>query len=87
MAHLQEVAGAGALTGQHGRDHMQGLCDGSAAGSLAHSLARHKTELMNNAWGHLPPLNYRSVEAQHMGTAPQVLMANSMTKYRLFTRE
>lgn len=44
---------------------------------LAHLRARHGTALMNNAWGHLPPLNYRSVEAQHMGTAQQVLMANS----------
>lgn len=44
---------------------------------LACSLGRHGTVLMNNAWGHLPPLNYRSVEARHMGTAQQVLMANS----------
>lgn len=47
------------------------------ARSLVPSLARHGTALMNNAWGHLPLLNYRSVEAQHMGTAQQVLMANS----------
>lgn len=38
---------------------------------LARLLAQHGTALMNNAWGHLPPLNYRSVEAQHMGTAQQ----------------
>lgn len=65
--------------------YMRGPCDGSAAGwlagslarSLVPSLARHGTALMNNAWGHLPLLNYRSVEAQHMGTAQQVLMANS----------
>lgn len=43
---------------------------------LARLLARHGTALMNNAQGHLPLLNYRSVEAQHMGTAQQVLMAN-----------
>lgn len=40
--------------------YMQGPCDGRAAGSVA---ARHGTALMNKAWGHLPPLNYRSVEA------------------------
>lgn len=43
----------------------------------ARLLAWLGTALMNIAWGHLPPLNYRSVEAQHMGTAQQVLMASS----------
>lgn len=56
---------------------MRGRGDGCDASLLARSLARRGTALMNNAWGHLPPLNYRSVEAQHMGTAQQVLMANS----------
>lgn len=52
---------------------MQGPCDGSVRGLLG----RHRTAQMNNVCGHLPPLNYRSVEAQHMGTVQQMLMANS----------
>lgn len=54
------------------------MCEDLAtAVPLAGLLAQHGTALVNNAWGHLPPLNYRSVESKHMGTAQQVLMANS----------